>query len=116
MKKERTITFHGKYFQQFYLPLSNNVKEKIRYVFSVIEIVEKIPEKFLKHIEGTDGLYEIRIESGSNIYRIFCCFDKENLVVLFNGFHKKTQKTPKQEVRLAEKLKDEYFAKKREAL
>ncbi|MGD9564425.1 MAG: type II toxin-antitoxin system RelE/ParE family toxin [Pyrinomonadaceae bacterium] len=116
MKKERTITFYGDYFQRFYLPLSGNVKEKIRYVFSVIEIVEKIPEKFLKHIEDTDGLYEIRIEASSNIYRIFCCFDQGNLVVLFNGFHKKTQKTPKQEISLAEKLKGEYFAKKRGAL
>ena len=58
---------------------------------------------------GTDGLYEIRVEVGSNIFRIFCCFDKGNLVVLFNGFQKKSQKTPKQEMELAEKLKREYF-------
>ena len=58
---------------------------------------------------GTDGLYEIRVEVGSNIFRIFCCFDKGNLVVLFNGFQKKSQKTPKQEIELAEKLKREYF-------
>jgi len=74
--------------------------------------VDKIPEKFLKHLEGTDGLYEIRIEAGSNIFRIFCCFDRGNLVVLLNGFHKKTQKTPKREIELAEKLKKEYFSLK----
>lgn len=58
---------------------------------------------------GTDGLYEIRVEFESNIYRIFCCFDKGNLVVLFNGFQKKSQKTPKTEIALALKLKEEYF-------
>ncbi|PIW98111.1 MAG: addiction module toxin RelE [Ignavibacteria bacterium CG_4_8_14_3_um_filter_37_9] len=79
------------------------------YVFRLIKTVDKVSEKFLKHIEGTDGLYEIRVEVGSNVYRIFCCFDKGNLVVLFNAFQKKTQKTPKQEIELAEKLKKEYF-------
>lgn len=88
---------------------SDNVKEKIGYVLPLIKTVDKVPEKFLKHIEETDGLYEIRVEVGSNIYRIFCCFDKGNLVVLFNAIQKKTQKTPKQEIELAEKLKKEYF-------
>ena len=61
---------------------------------------------------GTEGLYEIRIEFESNIYRIFCCFDKGHLVVLFNGFQKKTQKTPKKEIELVLKLKEEYFNSK----
>ena len=63
-------------------------------------------------MEGTDGLYEVRVEVGSDIYRIFCCFDKGNIVVLFNAFQKKTQKTPKQEIDLALKLKKEYIALK----
>ena len=112
MRRERQIIFHGHYFQEFYLKVNDNVKEKIGYVFRVIETVDKVSEKFLKHIEGTDGLYEIRIELSSNIYRIFCCFDKGNLVVLFNSFQKKTQKTPRQEIELAEKLKNEYFTLK----
>ena len=66
----------------------------------------------MKHIEGTNGLYEVRVELGSNIYRIFCCFDDGRLVVLFNGFQKKTQKTPKSEIDKAEKLKNEYFNEK----
>ena len=66
----------------------------------------------MKHIEGTNGLYEVRIELGSNIYRIFCCFDDGRLVVLFNGFQKKTQKTPKSQIDKAEKLKNEYFNEK----
>lgn len=112
MTKEREIIFHGQYFKDFYLEVNANVKEKIGYVFRIIKSVAKVSEKFLKHIEGTDGLYEIRVEVGSNIYRIFCCFDKENLVVLFNAFQKKTQKTPRQEIELAEKLKKEYFTLK----
>lgn len=109
MNNERQIIFHEHHFQDFYLDQNDKVREKIGYVFRVIKTVGKIPEKFLKHIEGTDGLFEIRIEVGSNIYRVFCCFDKGNLVVLFNGFQKKTQKTPRQEIEKAEKLKNEYF-------
>ena len=109
MTKERQIIFHGHHFQDFYLEQSDKVREKIGYVFRVVKTVDKVPEKFLKHLEGTEGIYEIRVEVGSNIFRIFCCFDKGNLVVLFNGFQKKSQKTPKQEIELAEKLKNEYF-------
>lgn len=112
MRRERQIIFHGHYFQEFYLKINDNVREKIGYVFRVVETVDKVSEKFLKHIEGTDGLYEIRIEVESNIYRIFCCFDRGNLVVLFNAFQKRTEKTPKQEIELAEKLKSEYFTLK----
>lgn len=92
--------------------MNDSLKEKIGYVFRLIKSVDKVSEKFLKHIEGTDGLYEIRVEVGSNIYRIFCCFDKGNVVVLFNAFQKKTQKTPQQEIALALKLKNEYFTQK----
>jgi len=112
LRRERQIIFHGQYFQDFYLKVNDNVREKIGYVFRVVETVERVPEKFLKHIEGTDGIFEIRVASGTDIYRIFCCFDKGNLVVLFNGFQKKTQKTPKQEIEMAAKLKYEYFTLK----
>ena len=64
-------------------------------------------------MEGTDGLYEVRVEYGSNIYRIFCCFDNGNIVVLFNGFQKKTQKTPLKEIEKALRLKREYFELKK---
>ena len=106
---ERQIIFHKHYFQEFYINADDKVKEKIGYVFRLIKTVDKVPEKFLKDLEGSDGLYEIRIEVSSNIYRIFCCFDKGNLIVLFNAFQKKSQKTPAQEIALAEKLKSEYF-------
>ena len=114
MNTQRQIIFHGHYFVDFYVEQSEKVQEKIEYVFKIIRTVQNVPKKFLDHMTGTDGLYEIRIEFESNIYRIFCCFDKGNLVVLFNAFQKKTQKTPKKEIDLALKLKDEYFNSKKE--
>ncbi len=112
MDRGRDIIFYKNYFQEFYIAQNEKVREKIAYVFNVIKYVAKVPEKFLKHMEGTDGLFEVRIEVGSNIFRIFCCFDKGNIVVLFNAFQKKSQKTPKQELELAIKLKQEYFNSK----
>ena len=74
----------------------------------MIEDLQRVPETYFKHIEDTDGLYEIRVQLGSDIFRIFCFFDKGNLVVLANGFQKKTQKTSKKEIELALKIKSAY--------
>jgi len=109
----REIIFYENHFIEFYQKQDKKVKEKIKYVLELIKQVEKVPEKFLKHLTGTEGLYEIKIEYQSNIYRIFCCFDKGNLVVLFNGFQKKAQKTPNNELEKAVKLKNEYFENKK---
>ena len=79
----------------------------------LIEEVQQVPETYLKHLEDTDGLYEIRIQLASDIFRIFCFFDKGKLVVLANGFHKKTQKTPKQEIEKALKIREEYYESKK---
>jgi phage-related protein len=108
----REIFFYKNYFIEFYQNQEVKVKDKIKYVLELIKQVEKVPEKFLKHVSGTNGLYEIRIEFQSNIYRIFCCFDKGKLVVLFNGFQKKTQKIPKKELEKAILLMNEYFQQK----
>ncbi|SFU09324.1 Phage derived protein Gp49-like [Algoriphagus locisalis] len=113
MNSERQIIFYRHYFTDFYLEQTEKVQEKIAYVFKILMNVQNIPKKFLSHMSGTEGLYEIRIEFESNIYRIFCCFDKGNLVVLFNGFQKKSQKTPKKEIDQALKLKEEYFNTKK---
>jgi len=75
--------------------------------------VDRIPQKFLTHIEGTDGLYEIRIKEGSDIYRVFCCFDAGRMVILFNGFQKKSQKTPRKEIDKALRIKQDYFKNKK---
>ncbi len=82
---------------------------KIDEVLFAITILERVPTKFLKNIEGIKGLFEIRVEFESNIYRIFCCFDKGNLVVLFNGFQKKSQKTPLVELKKAKSIMEAYF-------
>lgn len=113
MKNQRQIIFHEHHFIDFYMGQTAKVQEKIEYVFKIIRTVQNVPKKFLDHMTGTDGLYEIRIEFESNIYRVFCCFDKGNLVVLFNGFQKKSQKTPKKKIDVALKLKDEYFNSKK---
>ena len=109
----REIIFYDNHFIEFFQNHDGKVKEKIKYVLELIKQVEKVPEKFLKHLSGTNGLYEIRIEYQSNIYRIFCCFDKGKLVVLFNGFQKKTQKTPQNELDKALILMNEYFQHKK---
>ena len=113
MNFERKIIFYERYFVNFYLEQNEKVQEKIEYVFKLVRTVQNVPKKFLQHMAETDGLYEIRIEFESNIYRIFCCFDKGNLFVLFTAFQKKTQKTPKKEIELALKLKNEYLNSKK---
>jgi phage-related protein len=105
----RTILFYENHFIKFYQEQDETVKSKIQYVLEIIKQVDRVPDKFLKHITGTHGLYEIRIEYQSNIYRIFCCLDKGNLVILFNGFQKKSQKTPNNELKRAKELMNAYF-------
>lgn len=107
----REIEFYENYFLDFYISLDKTTQEKFEYVFKVIRTVDRIPVKFLKHIEGTDGLYEIRVMVGNNIFRVFCCFAAGRIVILFNGFQKKSQKTPKKEINKAIELKQEYYKK-----
>lgn len=112
MENARQIHFYKHYFKDFFDNQTEKVKEKIDHVLFVISVAERIPVKFFKHLEGTDGLYEIRIQLGGNIYRIFSCFDEGRIVVLFNGFQKKSQKTPPGEIERALKIKAEYFIEK----
>jgi len=81
-------------------------------VLEAIETLERVPESYLKHLKGTDGLYEARIKLGSNIWRVFCFFDKGQLVILLNGFHKKSQKTPRKEIDKAVALMKQYYDEK----
>jgi phage-related protein len=107
-QKYRKIVFFKSYFQNFFNQQSKKVKEKIVWTFDLIEDLQRVPETYFKHIEDTDGLYEIRVQLGNDIFRIFCFFDKGNLVVLANRFQKKTQKTSKKEIELALKIKAAY--------
>ena len=113
METIREIVFYKEHFEDFFETLNHKAKDKVDEVLYMISILERIPAKFFKNIKGIKDLYEIRIEYESNIYRIFCCLDKGKLVVLFNGFQKKSQKTPKKELRRAEKIMNEYFDNKK---
>lgn len=106
--KIRTITFYKNYFSEFYKNQNLKVKEKILWTFRIIETQKRIPTDYFKHLEGTEGLYEIRIQQGGDIFRIFCFFDEGRLIILANGFQKKSQKTPKSEIEKALRIKKEY--------
>jgi phage-related protein len=111
-KPIREIIYYGDLFWDFYGMQSQKVKKKINWTIGLLKYLEVIPEKYLKHIEETD-LYEIRVSFGNNIFRIFCFFDKGRIVIILNGFQKKTQKTPKTEIDRALKLKKEYYENKK---
>lgn len=104
----REVIAYKNYFLDFYKNLPDGVQSKIEWTLNLMRVMQHIPEKYFKHVEGTKGLYEIRVEVGGNIYRIFSFFDKGNIVVLGNGFQKKTQKTPKQEIEKALKIMEDY--------
>jgi len=113
MERIRTIISYKNHFEDFLASQPVKVQNKIYKILELVEYQQHIPTKFIKHIEGTDGLYETRFSLGNNIWRVFCFFDKGNLVILLNGFQKKTQKTPRTEIAKAEQLRKEYFNEKR---
>lgn len=113
----RKVFYYKNHYLSFYNKLTPDVKKKFNWTIQLVATQERIPEKHFKHLSGSDGLYELRIEYASDIYRVFCFFDKEKLIILLNGFQKKTQKTPKNEIRRAEQLKkDYYYEQKKENL
>lgn len=112
-QKHRTIIFYKDYFENFFVRQRAKVKDKIIWTFDLIEELLRVPETYLKNIEDTHGLYEIRVQLGSDIFRIFCFFDHGQLVVLANGYQKKSQKIPKKEIDKALKIKKEYENEKR---
>ena len=111
MKVREVIAFKD-YFEKFLNGQPNKVQDKIFKIIEAIETLERVPSNYLKFLNGTNGLYEARIQLGSNIWRVFCFFDNDRLVILLNGFQKKTQKTPKNEIEKALRLMTEYFTLK----
>ena len=109
---KREIIFYKHYFKEFYVTQNEKVRRKIAQTLVWLQTLDRLPVTILKSIEGKKGLYEIRIEFGGDIFRVFCCFDKGSLVILLNGFQKKTQKTPQSEIDKAEKLMNEYYNEK----
>ncbi|MFM2387559.1 MAG: hypothetical protein RL660_2316 [Bacteroidota bacterium] len=112
IKYRESFLYKG-YFDEFFSKQKQKVKAKILWTIKLIETIEFVPEEYFKHLDSTESLYEIRVRHGSDIFRIFSFFDEGKLIILANGFQKKTQKTPKQEIQKAEKIKAEYFLEKK---
>ncbi len=108
----RQIIAYKNHFEDFLLALDIRTQNKIHKIISLLETMDRIPSNYIKLISGTKGLYEARVQLGSNIWRIFCFFDEGNLVILLNGFTKKTQKTPKVEIYKAKILMRTYYLEK----
>jgi phage-related protein len=108
----RNIFYYKNFYLDFFETLDIDVKKKFNWTLKLISTIDRVPVKYFEHIENSTGLFEVRVELGSNIYRVFSFFDKGQLVILINGFHKKSQKTPKKEIELAEKIKKQYFDEK----
>ena len=109
---QRKIIAYKNYFIDFYKDQDAKVQEKIEYVLDLVRFEERVPIKFLKYLESTDGIYEVRVSTTFKNIRILCFFEKGELVVLTNCFLKKSQKTPRKEIKLAERLKKEYLKDK----
>lgn len=110
---KRKIVVYKNHFWDFYNKQNIKVQDKIDWTVTLMQTNKIVPEKYFKHLTKTDGLWEIRVSANNGIFRIFCFFDKGNLVVLLSGFQKKTQKTPKSEIKRAERLKKEYYENKK---
>lgn len=106
----RRILTYGGYFERLIESLSYKEQQKVKYGLLLLKTLDKIPTKFVKYIRG--GIYELRTEYNGNIFRVFFIFDEGNIVVLFNGFQKKTQKTPEKEIELAIRIKERYYGDK----
>ncbi len=108
----RNVLYYEEHYLDFFNDLKPEVQKKFNWTLLLISTVERVPEKYLKHITGSKGLYEVRVESASDIFRVFCFFDEDKLVILLNGFQKKTWKTPKNQIKRAEQLKEQYYYEK----
>lgn len=113
MKYREVITYKN-YFEDFFKVQPRKVQDKIIKVLDILETVERVPVSYLKYIDGTNGLFEVRVQFSSDIFRIFCCFDGNRLIVLFSGFQKKTQKTPPKEIDRAVRIMNDYFHNKKD--
>jgi phage-related protein len=107
----RKIIVYKRYFLDFYEKQSKEVQKKIEWILGLLRDLEFIPTKYFKKVESK--IYEVRIQAGTNIFRVFAFFDKENIIVLGNAFHKKTQKLPRKEIDLAKRIMEEYFSEKK---
>lgn len=111
--KYREVVVYKHYFDDFFSKQDCKVQDKIIKVLDLIEHIDRVPSQYLKHIEGVDGLFEVRVKLGTNIFRIFCFFDGNKFIILLTGFQKKTQKTPQTEIVRATNLMNMYYEEKK---
>ena len=109
---ERKIIAYRDNFEKFYRSQDIKVQGKIDYVFDLVKFERQIPARFFKYLDNADGIYEVKVVTTFKSIRILCFLDKEDAVVLTNCFLKKSQKTPRKEIILAERLKKEYLIEK----
>jgi phage-related protein len=105
----RTTYVYRNEFWDFYYSQKPEVQDKIDWIIGLVRSLRMVPDKFFKYLEGTDGLFEIKVKVGTDVYRIFCFFDHGNLIIMLNGFQKKSEKTPKNEIERANRLKKQYY-------
>jgi len=89
--------------------LTDKQARKVAWVLRLVRDLNFVPKEYFKKLVNTNDIWEIRIQSGNNIFRLLCFFDKGNVIILTNGFAKKSQKIPIKEIDLAEKRKQEYL-------
>lgn len=106
---KREIFYYKNYYLDFFDKLRPEVQRKFNWTLQLIATLERVPEKYFKYIVNSSGIYEIRVQVGRDIFRVFSFFDKGNLIILINGFQKKSTKTPHKEIELAENIKKNYF-------
>ena len=108
----RKVITYGGFFEAFMETLTDDQQEKVKYGLLLLKTQNRLSQKFVKYLE--DGLYELRTEYGGDIFRTFFIFDRDNLVVLFNGFQNKVQKTPRKEIEKAKRIMKEYDGRTRQ--
>ena len=110
VRRFRSIETYKHYFEEFFGNQKEKVRDKIVWTFQLIEEHERVPKTYFDHLE--DGIYEIRVKLGSNIYRILSFFDHDKLIIAINSFQKKTQKTPRNQIKKAKIIREEYEREK----
>jgi phage-related protein len=109
VETKRELFFFKNYFKDFYNKQRPKIKKRIIWTLKVIKEVDRISEVYFKHLEGSEGIYEIRVQVGSDIFRIFSFFDKNNLIIIGHGFQKKSQKILQGQLEMAEKIRKDYY-------
>jgi phage-related protein len=100
--------------EEFLDNLTAKQAKKVVWVLNMVEEHINVPSKYFKKMVNTDNLWEVRVNLGSNIFRILCFFDGSEIIILTHAFQKKTQKTPRQAIKIAEKRMKDYFKRKKQ--